>query len=790
MTDMRTASTMTRPWLALALVAGLAACSEDSPSGASPPAGGDAWPAAADAATPAGDGAPPPRGDAAALPDGAAPSADGSRPARDAGPMGCEPAAALASCQACHGERLREAGLDLRPEGLEARLADVPSTSCPSLRLVDPRDPERSLLLAVIDPARHGALAGAGCALSLMPPGTNGLPAADVACLESYVRSIAVEPPEPPPADAVSADGALAKIKTILTGEAPTADERARVSADPANLRALVDGWTRTPAFEAKLQGFLSTALQQDLVGALEEQLDKPRGFRARIRLLEANVAESFARTALRIVRAGRPFTEIATTRDWEMTTALAMVLAYADQDAQARRAQHALTRSAPPGAPRPVTIEWMVAERTWVAPQIPDECDIQNPNLDADRLLDFLLGLVRCRGGQQDFRYENPLLRDRDFSDWRTVRIANASQERPAVRFYDLPALRDADELPLRIRRAGFFSTPAFLGNYPTNPDNHYRVTVNQSLLVALGATFSAADATQSFGGRTIDTEHAAPGTPCHVCHTLMDPMRVAFWDQFSPFYQRTENGTDLDGRFAFRGYRHDEVVNTPIALGRALAAHPLFKTAWVQRLCFWANSQACDEGDPRFQALADAFAAGGHDLRALVVDLFTSPLVTGLDATPSASAISITRANHLCPLLEARLGDDTLCDGIGGVLGLIPKDEFSRGEAAPVLTSAPNTFSFAAGEQLCLRIANKLVGNGESGRILRTDDVPGALATLVERLMGLHAGHPRHDGAMAALRTHFDEAAAAPGGNAGVALRSTAMVACLSPDVMGVGL
>jgi hypothetical protein len=603
------------------------------------------------------------------------------------------------------------------------------------------------------------------------------------------VASIAVEPPDPPDVDAVPVDGALAKVKTVLTGEAPTAEERAQVAADPASLRALVETWSRTPAFEAKLQGFLSTALQQDLVGALEDQLDRPRGYRARVRLLEANVAESFARTALRVVREGRPFTDVLTTRDWEMTTVLAMVLAYADQPAQARNVRHTLTRRAPDDAPRPVTDAWMVRERTWVAPQLPAECTIQNPEMDADRLLDFLLGLVRCRGGEPDFRFENPVLRDADFADWRTVRIVNNSQERPPAVFYDLPSLRRADELPLRIRRAGFFSTPAFLGNYPTNPDNHFRVTVNQTLLVALGASFSPADATESFGGRAIDTEHAAPGTPCHGCHTLMDPMRVAFWDQYSPSYQRVQQGTDLDGRFAFRGYRHDAPVNTPIALGRALAAHPLFKTAWVQRLCHWANSQACDEGDPRFQALAEAFAAGGYDFRALVVDVFSSPLVTGLEETPapSATAISITRANHLCPLIETRLGDDTLCNGIGGVLGLIPKDEFSRGEAAPVLTAAPNTFSFAAGEQLCLRIANKLVG---ADRLLRPADAPGALTILVERLMGLHPAHPRHDGALAALRAHYDEAAAAPGGNPGVALRSTAMVACLSPDVMGVGL
>jgi hypothetical protein len=54
----------------------------------------------------------------------------------------------------------------------------------------------------------------------------------------------------------------------------------------------------------------------------------------------------------------------------------------------------------------------------------------------------------------------------------------------------------------------------------------------------------------------------------------------------------------------------------------------------------------------------------------------------------------------------------------------------------------------------------------------------------------MGLHANHPRHDVALDALQAHYDEARAAPGATPLLALRSAAMIACLSPDVMGVGL
>ncbi|MEZ4463791.1 MAG: hypothetical protein R3F43_04530 [bacterium] len=480
-------------------------------------------------------------------------------------------------------------------------------------------------------------------------------------------------------------------MKTLLTGDAPTADERAAVVADAAALRPLLEAWVETPAFEAKLQAFLQTALQQDFVGALEDQLDKPRGLRARLRRLEANLAESFARTAVRVVRDRRPFTDVLTTRDWELTTAAAIALAYTDQNDGQRSQAHTLLRRAPADAPRPVTVEWMVANRTWVEPSIPAECDFIG-GLQADQALDFLLGLVRCRGNQPDYRFENPVLQDSDFSDWRTVTLTNANADNPPPAFYDVPTLRDATSMRLRVRRAGFFTTPAFLANYPTNDDNLFRVTTNQALIVALQTTFASGDPTPPFESDAVDERHADPASECYGCHKLLDPMRVAFWDAFSPKYQRAQARTGLAAQFAFQGHRVEEPMQTPIAFGRALASHPRFKTAWVQRLCYWANSQACNEADPAFVAIADAFEASGFDFKALIVDLFASPLVLDVPL------ISVTRANHFCPLVEARMEDATLCDGLGAALGLIPKDEFSRGDTAPALTATPSTFGFAA--------------------------------------------------------------------------------------------
>lgn len=720
----------------------------------------------------------------------------------DPDPPACDAALVLAACAGCHGPARAEGGLDLVSEGLAERLVGVRSTRCPTELRIAPHDPDRSLLLTVVDAERHAAAGFGGadqCSLGLMPPGSTGLPAPAVACVRDFVHRLAAEVPvEPPPAfEAVPVDSYVRKVKTLLTGGAPTDEEVHRVEADPEALAALVEAWVQTPAFEAKLLGFLQTALHQDLVGDLEDQLDRPRGYGPRLRMLQANLAESFARTALRIVKDGRPFTEVLTTRDWEMTTAVALVLSYTDQRAAQRAQKVTVTRTPPAGAPRPVTQEWMVENRTFLYRDLPADCRApaadrgagEDRSLDADHLLDFLLGLVRCAGNQPNHRFENPLMRAADFSDWRTVRITNANAERPYVRFYDLPALRAAEELPLRIRRAGYFTTPAFLANYPTNVDNQFRVTANQAIIVALMSTFSPADATPAVAPGALDEAHAEPGTDCHGCHRLLDPIRVSLWDQFSPVYQRSEAVTGLPGGFAFLGHHVEDAVQNPIQLGRVLAGHPRFKTAWVQRLCWWANSQPCDEADPRFRELAEGFEAGGHDLRALIVRLFASPLVTGAEPGDGPEPlVSITRANHLCPLLAERLGDPGICSGLGAALGLIPRDEFSRGDPLPALTNTPSTFHFAAAESLCQRIAQRLVGGPEAGRLIRTDQPEAGLRSLVERLMGLAEGHPRHAPTLALLSEHYTEAAAAQ--DRAVALRSAAVAACLSPDVMGVGL
>ena len=111
------------------------------------------------------------------------------------------------------------------------------------------------------------------------------------------------------------------------------------------------------------------------------------------------------------------------------------------------------------------------------------------------------------------------------------------------------------------------------------------------------------------------------------------------------------------------------------------------------LQKLCFFANSDACDANDPEFQAIVRRFRNRGFNLKEMMLDLFSSHLVTGRaagnGAKNSAQTISITRRTHLCNLLSNRTGVDNLCEQrrIRNVIGLIPDDDFARGAVDPTM-------------------------------------------------------------------------------------------------------
>lgn len=625
----------------------------------------------------------------------------------------------------CHGVQ-HVAGVDLVSPGVAERLVGVRSVTdaCQDTLLVDRDRPQDSLLLRMIDPERETP-----CGVP-MPFGRAGVSAEDVGCFEAWVdelvASAPVTPVVNPEFDPATAESVGAKIKVLATGGALTAAELTSIRDEGVSgLRGLVNAWMATPEFERKMLDFLEVALQQRIKGPIGLQ------FRTRnLGPIAANLQESMVRTAWRIIQRRQPWSTIATTREWAVTTAVLAGLRYTD-GAYSRR----------------------------------------NPV----------------------FLSEAPLT-PADYQDWRFIELRDAGEGEALIDFRDVDSLRGVQSrLALEIQRVGFFSAPAFLANAETNDDNQFRVTVNQTLITALGRDFGVTDTTPQAGLGGIDFEHSDPSSTCYGCHRLLDPMRLFFQREYGIFYQRAPVRPEALPSFGFQG------LSAPgtdmVALGDALAQHELFPVAWTDKLCFWANSQACDKSDPEFKRIVQVFIDSNLDFLALARELLSSPLVTGVEPTltyrEKPFLVSITRQRHLCRLLDARLGTADLCRlrNIAPVLGLVPDDEFGRGRVDPVQTAVTSAFHFAGTEQLCARIANLVVAADGLVEGYAPGQPSVAIGNMVESLMGLPPNHSRHQGAVDILTSHH-QAALDAGASPPESLRSTFVVACQSPDVMGLGL
>jgi len=716
-------------------------------------------------------------------------------PDGDAHTDGCDMAAVLSkhacSNNGCHGEQ-PQGDLDLLSPGIEQRLVGVASTTgaCSGRLLVDPAQPESSLILQLIDPERFAQPDHCGV---MMPFGSNdGVGNGDLRCFRQWVQKMAEDVPSPrPPAvvfEPVAAASYTNKVKTLLTGGALTDAELAQVSADPAALRTLIGGWIAKPEFSTKMSAFFAGALQQRLIGSLNTQLDGVQGTWGAS--LISNLQESFTRTALDIVSTGRPFTEVVTTRRWAATSATLLALAYLDNTATALRSEkHQVLSSPLEGMPAPpFSLSYSVANHAWLFPSIPAECVV--PAQTLPNVLDMLLGAIHCSNGKTvNLAKTATALSAADFSDWRFVDIGSATAADPAPRFYDLDRLRGLAQINLKVPRVGFFTSPAFLANWDTNDDNQFRVTTSQTIITALGEVFSPADRTPTSAKDGLSEAHTAPGTTCYGCHQFLDPMRLYFGNALSTKYQGAEKPMTGTPFFAFDGY--SKSGGDLFSLATTLTQHPHFSAAWVQKLCFYANSQACDEKDPEFQRISAAFVASKYDFKALVRELFGSALVTGVTPTQTFETqpylLSITRSQHLCQLLDARLGTTGSCALAASFANLIPDDEFSRGSATPVQPAVTSLFHFSAAEKLCDALSSKWVGTSATS-LFNPLQPTAALDRLTQNLMGLPPSHPRYASTRAALLHHLGQANT--GSNVTIAMRSTFTLACLSPDVMALGL
>ncbi|MEX1367832.1 MAG: hypothetical protein AB1Z98_32185 [Nannocystaceae bacterium] len=584
------------------------------------------------------------------------------------------------------------------------------------------------------------------------------------------------------------------RVKTLLTGAAATDEEVAAVVANPEVLADLIAGWVQTDAFSDKLAQYLRVTLQQAPGGRTEyvSQIANADGigqFRPPNALFD-NLDEMFVRTALKIVEEGRPFTEIASTRSWMMTTGVMAYLLLADQRDWGSTTYYGGTYSSGGinySASTPMATQ--IANMTFhVDYEAGSGCGVESSNNET-RLFTRMMGSFAGNQNDPCNAGIDGLFDASDFDDWREVELSTLPEGESLLRFYDAPTLRSTTTLALRSSKAGFFSAPAFLAGWRSNEDNSFRVTTNQSLIVALGLAFEDTDVTTPLGDEGLAEGHADPSTQCYACHKNLDPMRNFFDNVYYPDSYAVRTAQDMPGleaSFSFQG--HSSPGETLADFGQIVSEHPGFASGWTQKLCYLANSQGCDTSDPEFARVAGAFADSNYDFKTLVVELFSSPLVTGADCPDGVPMTmvpsSTTRREHLCALLEQRLGQDAcnLSDTTRNLAAALPADAWARGSDVPNQPTQSSLFYAATTESLCREIGEEYVD--AEGSLLQSADLEVAVDVLVEQVMGVATSDPRHASTHGLLSTHLLDAATVTD-DATKQLVSAFVLACTSPYI-----
>ncbi len=678
----------------------------------------------------------------------------------------------------------------------------------------------------------------------------------------------------PSPWDAKTASEAVRKVKELLIGLPPTdAEVTAAMAQGAAALQGLIGGWITDPStqpfFRDKMLVFFRNTFQQ--VGFtptvdFQNQLLQNGGFDfgpfgtaavgddSFARLVQ-NLQDEFAMTAWQLIQDGHSFLETLTTPRYMMTTGLKMVYLQVEMPDDQPYAfgttnklpwkidysgnPIALTDSLNPSSPSYLVFDdeppaVSAAGGIFGSAQFPT-CR-GSTTTPTGTFSGYAQLFQRIIGFTPRFPFaatptcwehpSKPYLTTSDVSDWQWVTIAPKAASDPDVAPYDLPTLRMATTLKVALPRVGFYTTPAFLALWNTNDSNQHRVTTNQTLLAALGESFSSEDTIVPLSETGLDPNHATTTSQCYACHKALDPMR-GFWNNQFDFNDRNDfpsgglfqgattnpRPATTGGVFAFA------TVNAPgasmldfgplvaqVTNGGTPTAVNQFAVSVAQKLCYFANSSPCDVTDPTFLQIAGDFAAGNgtmpYDFAALIKELFASPLVTGAVATQTFAQntvpISIARRDHFCAALSNRLGIPDVCalavtlptaaqTTTATIAGSVVADSFGRGTVAPVTPADPNLFFRAGVEQLCTNIAPQVV-DAASNTVWTSTNAAAAIPDMVERVIGYPASDAKYASALAILQSHMQSAQAQ--GNASNALRSTFVLACESPTSVSVGL
>jgi hypothetical protein len=632
---------------------------------------------------------------------------------------------------------------------------------------------------------QQAAGGNAGNAGTTAGGGTNATPEPDVTG-----QTTGVQPPS----------AYVAKVKRLLNGGAPTSEELAMVTANPASLKTLIDTWMTHPTFKAKMLTFFTEAFQQggNNVAALTDQL--PQFQTAGVNSLNS-ITQTFPLTAWDIVENNRPFTEVATTRKFMANTALLVMLAYADlTPTESNKKEITVYNRSIPSITAPVDLTDSASRKVFRLPDAIVERDATGGTcadpavINHDNFLRVLLGAYHSANCEPR-KLSVPILTEADFSDWRMVEITSRkSSDAPTV-YYNIPAMRKASTIALKQPRVGFFSTLAFLARAGTNEDNDFRVTTNQTLIVALGRAFDDEDVTIPVRTAAITADHVAPGSVCYGCHVSLDPMRNYFANDYAFTFRPPTTARNGETSFGFRDVVKDG--GDLFTFADTLAKHPDFPMGWTQRMCYWANSQACDEEDPEFLRVKDAFVASKFKWKTLIRELFSSPLVTGAtetqtQKTTSGTIVSINRRSHLCADIANRLNLPTLCETDSTLAKFaiaIPDDEYGRGAVAPMQPTEPSLLNSGSLGAACDRMSTQVVDGGANTSRIVSSNVDVSLDFLVAQIIGVPSGDPRFAPLRKILQDHITAARAAKA-SARDAMRSAFSLACQSPIAAGIGL
>jgi hypothetical protein len=433
-----------------------------------------------------------------------------------------------------------------------------------------------------------------------------------------------------------------------------------------------------------------------------------------------------------------------------------------------------------------------------------------QAPNIHSPAgLYDLLFGYLPCN-------YYGPLhgaiLGDADFADWTMTTIVPTTDPTKVTHFYDIPALRTASSITLTLPRVGFFGTPAFIANWPTNASNQMRVVMNQMLIVTTNTAVDGTDPTVPPSTPGLDSQHASDPA-CAGCHKFLDPARLPLATTYSWNFGLQKDKTWQDAGaggelFAFQG----EVQNISSIqdLGKALANHPLLASGWVQKLCYYVNAEACVTTDPEFQRLADLFKNSNYSWNALVKAVVTSPITTHaaptVTATTNGEVVGVSRRDHLCAAWNARLGlgDACLLDVSAKspypsnlntfpsvIVPGLPSDGYSRGSTVPVQPNDPSVFFTGGTDNLCDTLAQLLIDSTSAPTGAKTwssTNATAAITDFVTIMMGIEPSDPRYATTVQLLTQHDTDAQVQVG--ATKALQSTFIVACASAPATGLGM